>query len=1363
MSNEADFFVAGGTLRTSAPSYVTRPADAELLQQLQAGEFCYVLTPRQMGKSSLMVRTAQRLRAEGGRVVIIDLTSIGASSSAISADQWYLGLLSRMRSDLRLATDVQAWWQAHSAFSVSQRFTDFLQQVVLTECADKVAILIDEIDSTLNLPFRDDFFAAIRALYNERAHNPIYSRLTFALFGVATPTDLIQDRERTPFNIGRRIDLREFTPVDAEPLRQGLTHRLPEQATAIFQRIFYWTNGHPYLTQKLCHAVVLQPGEWQAEQIEQTVDQLVHTAFLSEEGRKDPNLTFVQDRILTSPEQERRQMLRLYRRVRSGERVADDDRSPTQNRLELYGLVGVAQGMLRVRNRIYEKVFTPAWVDSMMPTNRRQRSALLAATIALLIVAGISAFLFLQSDPTCSELQAQFEENATNSSIRISTLAGLIQREDTCGSIALYLFYNLEPQEQIALFVGLSNPLNERTRLETVIDGIYRTLDTTPEHDLKLMNIWLNTLKNAEVVDSDALISSIRNWKTGRELINSGEYSKAISVLSEAIVPDHPVIYYDRAMVYIKLRAYSKALEDLENIVRIAKIYMPTPIPSGMSPLSPLATTRVEVTLSPHFTQTATSVIQPLESFSTVQTAVLERPIIDGRIAVSQALDFILTPSRSISNSMNSDSIYTEDSTNFLLRFSDTISILNTVRETVQNNPELLDYWGTNSTQYALLDNLGIKKRLYLAKPISNHPASQEFPAVDGDRIVWQDARFGATEIFLMNLAGGEPINITQSSTWEVQPAIVGDKIVWKDGYTGIGIHGINLSTNTIFTVTSGQRDVSRPRLSGNIVVWADNRAGNDNWNIYAYDINNATELVITDAPGNQMDPQIDSPWIVWWDYQERIYLYNLETNQQQTILTTHGARLPDVSVADHLVIWQDMRNGNWDLYGFDLSLQQEIPFIVAPRDQENAIIDQGVIAFQSKTEGGTFNINLLDLASKQTFPIEQYSSPQLQPALSNGLVVWQDTRNHQADIFYLVWAGDIPQISDFVVAAPSNLQIGALPIGTMLLQWQDNADSEDGFVIERAEGITGTQWIEIAHLPANTTSYIDRPPQISESYWYRIRANSSRNYSQYSNESFNTTFAGTPNPDEFYLMTLINAARLAPDDFGYKDYEPLPPLVFNPLLAYAAHSHSQSILNSSFQFGHCDPIGRCPSERVRAVGYAGNCAENLIAIYSTGPAAMEEANQSFLASEGHRNNMLATDLTEFGVGHTFDIRKGSNGPHGQITEIFCGQSGISIPALPTGAVVPYTGTTATEFLYIVNFYSSDGYTPTKSYVFINDRPYAMDLVVGEASHGTYHYKTTLTEQQLHTYRFQFEYGPDLIARWPETGTINGPSINNLK
>lgn len=59
------FYVTGGTLPRDAPSYVTRRADDELLDGLRAGRFCYVLTSRQMGKSSLMVRTATRLRQEG--------------------------------------------------------------------------------------------------------------------------------------------------------------------------------------------------------------------------------------------------------------------------------------------------------------------------------------------------------------------------------------------------------------------------------------------------------------------------------------------------------------------------------------------------------------------------------------------------------------------------------------------------------------------------------------------------------------------------------------------------------------------------------------------------------------------------------------------------------------------------------------------------------------------------------------------------------------------------------------------------------------------------------------------------------------------------------------------------------------------------------------------------------------------------------------------------------------------------------------------------------------------------------------------------------------------------------------------------
>ena len=80
------FFKSGGTLEPNAPSYVVRQADAELYTHLQQGEFCYVLTSRQMGKRSLIVQTTVRLRKEGVGVVVIDLALIGQNLPAGQRD-----------------------------------------------------------------------------------------------------------------------------------------------------------------------------------------------------------------------------------------------------------------------------------------------------------------------------------------------------------------------------------------------------------------------------------------------------------------------------------------------------------------------------------------------------------------------------------------------------------------------------------------------------------------------------------------------------------------------------------------------------------------------------------------------------------------------------------------------------------------------------------------------------------------------------------------------------------------------------------------------------------------------------------------------------------------------------------------------------------------------------------------------------------------------------------------------------------------------------------------------------------------------------------------------------------------------------
>src|SRR5437899_2943347 len=214
------FYVTGGTLRQDASCYVERQADKDLYEGLRRGEFCYVLHARQMGKSSLMVRTTARLRQEGAAVAAFELTALGQN---LSVEQWYDGLLSRIGRDLDLEDELEEYWLAHERLSPLQRWLGALREVVLARCAGRIVLFLDEIDAVRSLPFStDEFFAAIRECYNRRSEDPEFSRLTFCLLGVATPSDLIRDTRITPFNIGQRIELNDFTPQEAAPLARGL-------------------------------------------------------------------------------------------------------------------------------------------------------------------------------------------------------------------------------------------------------------------------------------------------------------------------------------------------------------------------------------------------------------------------------------------------------------------------------------------------------------------------------------------------------------------------------------------------------------------------------------------------------------------------------------------------------------------------------------------------------------------------------------------------------------------------------------------------------------------------------------------------------------------------------------------------------------------------------------------------------------------------------------------------------------------------------------------------------------------------------------------------------------------------------------
>jgi hypothetical protein len=327
-----------------------------------------------------------RLQVEGVACAAIDLTAIG--SQDITPNQWYAGVTYTLASSCNLLDkfDIGTWWCDREFLSPVQRLSEFIREVLLNEIPQNLVIFVDEIDSVLSLKFPvDDFFALIRSCYNMRADQPEYNRLTWALLGVATPSDLIGSTNySTPFNIGLPIELAGFQLQEVQPLAQGLVGKA-SNPQAVLREVLAWTGGQPFLTQKLCKLVLQESGVRSQESRVRSqesgefldnrkssiptdseaewIENLVRSRLIENWEVEDQpeHLKTIRDRLLQSGPSTAI-LLGLYQQIlQRGEVVAND--TPEQKPLRLSGLVVKQDGKLKVYNRIYQSVFNLSWVE----------------------------------------------------------------------------------------------------------------------------------------------------------------------------------------------------------------------------------------------------------------------------------------------------------------------------------------------------------------------------------------------------------------------------------------------------------------------------------------------------------------------------------------------------------------------------------------------------------------------------------------------------------------------------------------------------------------------------------------------------------------------------------------------------------------------------------------------------------------------------------------------------------------------------------------------------------------------------------------------------------------------------------------
>lgn len=347
--------IDGGRLAKDSPSYVERIADSELETALKERVFCYVLNSRQMGKSSLGVRVMSRLQAEGKICVFIDLNS--KETKKIAVEQWCAGIVLDIVDGCQLEFDWRKWWREHrDLLPPMQRLSLFVKEVLLTKVKSDIVIFIDEIDQLLNYNFSDDFFALICSCYQKRQFNPDYVHLTFALFGVAAPRNLIEDTTCSPFSLGKRIHLQGFTLEEAKPLIRGFADRV-ERPKETLAEIIAWTAGQPFLTQKICQ-LVAEIDSTKKPNIANIIEKHLIKNWQAQD--EPEHLRTIRNRLCSNPDKTI-YLLDLYQNILQNTIVTEDN-SVEQIELSLSGLVVERQGRLEVNNPIYARVFDLAWI-----------------------------------------------------------------------------------------------------------------------------------------------------------------------------------------------------------------------------------------------------------------------------------------------------------------------------------------------------------------------------------------------------------------------------------------------------------------------------------------------------------------------------------------------------------------------------------------------------------------------------------------------------------------------------------------------------------------------------------------------------------------------------------------------------------------------------------------------------------------------------------------------------------------------------------------------------------------------------------------------------------------------------------------
>ncbi len=349
-----------------------------------------------------------------------------------------------------------------------------------------------------------------------------------------------------------------------------------------------------------------------------------------------------------------------------------------------------------------------------------------------------------------------------------------------------------------------------------------------------------------------------------------------------------------------------------------------------------------------------------------------------------------------------------------------------------------------------------------------------------------------------------QQVPVVPTSSDKLAPVIGADKVVvWEDKRDNqSNIYGKNLATGQEFPVASGLNVKSKPVTNGKVVIWEEEVGGNSD--LYLYHISSGQLCAIasdppTGPPSEQRKPVISGNRVMWQDNRSgkwEIRKLELPADMPATCpQDTAGTPLPtggtgnktNPAISGNTVVWQDDRGGpgTSDIYAMDLSTGQEIPVSTGASYMNTPAISGSIVVWEDHRNGAA-NVYGKDLSTGVEFQVTSGSTPTTSPKISGGTVVWES--QYQGAINY--GNHDVLGTSlDVAPGAPSGVTATGATTGVNL-SWSANLEGDVvGYNVYRSGSADGNFEKLNASGTLGTTSYSDASAPRGEASFYKVTA----------------------------------------------------------------------------------------------------------------------------------------------------------------------------------------------------------------------------------------------------------------------------------